>query len=58
MIYVIELVAVAVSLVVFLRPGMRKSHTNVYLAVLAVCDMIFVNSSTWPNMQVIANGGE
>ena len=45
-----------VSLLVFLRADMRKSHSNVYLAVLAAVDFVWVNTSTWQNIQKIVDG--
>ena len=44
------------AFVVFLQPSMRKVHTNVYLAFLAVADFVYVNSTTWANIQEIAEG--
>ena len=45
-----------VSLLVFLRSSMRKSHTSVYLATLAVIDTVSVNSSSWCNIHAIVQG--
>ena len=47
-----------VSLLVFVRSDMRKAHTNVYLAALAVVDTVWVNTSTWCYSQEIAEGKE
>ena len=44
------------AVVVFIQPSMRRVHTNVYLAFLAVADFLYVNTSTWPNIQEIVQG--